>query len=58
MNARGGGTYSLGHFDVGARVHFRAGPNIVVPFFQFGLAGRGVSSTSNGTEYSGRGGGL
>jgi hypothetical protein len=58
MNARGGGTYSLGHFDVGARVHFRSGPNIVVPFVQFGVSGRGISTRSNGTEYSGRGGGI
>lgn len=39
-----GGSYGLGHFDVGARVHFRAGPNTVVPFLQFGLDGRAVSA--------------
>jgi len=35
----GGGTYSLEHLDVGARIHFRAGAN-VVPFAQFGFSGR------------------
>lgn len=38
-----GGSYGLGHFDVGARVHFRTGPNVVVPFVQFGISGRAVS---------------
>ncbi len=42
-NASGVGTYGLGHFDLGARVHFRTGPNTVVPFLQFGLSGRGFS---------------
>lgn len=58
MNASGGGTYSLAHFDVGARVHFRTGPNVVVPFLQFGLAGRSVSEDIGGSTFSGSGGGL
>jgi hypothetical protein len=41
-SGNGGDSYSLGHFDVGARVHFRTGPNIVVPFIQFGLSGRAL----------------
>lgn len=49
--AGGNGSYGLGHFDVGARVHFRTGPNVVVPFVQFGLSGRAVSE--NITDRSG-----
>jgi hypothetical protein len=45
MDAANGSTYSLGHFDVGARVHFRTGPNAIVPFIQFGLSGRGEAQT-------------
>jgi hypothetical protein len=59
MNAAdGSGTYSLSHVDLGARVHFRAGPNVVVPFLQFGLTGRQVSETVNGSNYTGTGGGV
>lgn len=58
MNASGGDTYSLAHLDLGARVHFRAGPNVVVPFLQFGLAGRAVAADVNGSTVSGSGGGL
>jgi len=59
MNAAdGSGTYSLGHFDVGARVHFRTGPNVVVPFLQFGLTGRVISYTANGSDFTGTGGGV
>src|SRR5665213_4045288 len=43
INTDGGGTYSLAHVDLGARVHFRTGPNVVVPFLQFGLSGRGLA---------------
>ena len=32
-------SYGLGHFDVGTRIHFLAGPHRVVPFVQGGLAG-------------------
>jgi len=42
-SADGLGTYGLGHFDVGTRVHFLAGPHRVVPFMQIGLAGQGVA---------------
>ena len=38
-----GETYGLGHFDLGTRIHFLAGPSRVVPFVQGGLAGRAVS---------------
>jgi len=51
-------TYSLGHVDVGARVHFRAGRNVVVPFLQFGLSARGVSQDVNGVTVRGSGGAL
>jgi outer membrane protein with beta-barrel domain len=54
----GSGTYSLSHVDLGARVHFRTGPNVVVPFLQFGLTGRAVSATVNGSNYTGTGGGV
>ncbi|HEX4683469.1 MAG TPA: outer membrane beta-barrel protein [Gemmatimonadaceae bacterium] len=54
----GAGTYTLGHLDLGARVHFRAGPNAVVPFLQFGLSGRSASSTVNGSTSTGTGGGV
>jgi hypothetical protein len=37
------GTYGLGHFDLGTRVHFLAGPHRVVPFVQAGLAGRAIN---------------
>jgi hypothetical protein len=58
INASGGGTYDIAHLDVGARVHFRTGPNTVVPFLQFGLAGRGVSANVNGSTVTGNGGGV
>ncbi len=53
INADGGGSYTLAHFDLGARVHFRTGPHVVVPFVQFGLSGRDESenvTTSSGTH--------
>jgi outer membrane autotransporter protein len=53
MNADGGGTYTLSHVDLGARVHFRTGTNIVVPFIQFGLSGRDERqdvTTASGTH--------
>jgi hypothetical protein len=59
MNAAdGSGAYSLTHVDLGARVHFRTGPNVVVPFLQFGLTGRAVSATVNGSNFTGTGGGV
>jgi hypothetical protein len=39
------GSYGLGHFDLGTRVHFRTGPNTVVPFLQFGVSGRAASQS-------------
>jgi hypothetical protein len=39
------GSYGLGHFDLGTRVHFRTGPNKVVPFVQFGLSGRAAAQS-------------
>lgn len=62
IKANGGGNYGLAHFDVGARVHFRTGPNIVVPFLQFGLSGRAenqtVTSASGTHEYTSTGSGI
>lgn len=58
MNATGGGSYALGHFDLGARVHFRTGPNTVVPFLQFGLNGRAISQDIAGSNYEATGGGI
>jgi hypothetical protein len=57
MNVPGGGTYSLAHADLGARVHFRGGAHALVPFLQVGATGRAVSTTSGGTTYTGSGGG-
>jgi hypothetical protein len=57
MNATGGGTYSLAHADLGARVHFRGGAHSLVPFLQVGATGRAVSTTVGGTTYTGSGGG-
>jgi hypothetical protein len=57
-SADGSGTYSLTNVDLGARVHFRTGPNVVVPFLQFGLAGRAVSTYVNGSNVTGTGGGV
>jgi hypothetical protein len=58
INADGGGTYTLAHVDIGARVHFRTGPNVVVPFLQFGLAGRAISQEILGSTVTGNGGGV
>jgi hypothetical protein len=58
MNDPDGGTYSLAHLDIGARVHFRTGPNVVVPFIQFGLTGRAVSADVGGSTVTGSGGGV
>jgi len=58
INADGGGSYSLGHADLGARVHFRAGPNIVVPFLQAGVAGRAIAEDFQGSRITGSGAGF
>ncbi len=58
MNASDGRTDSLGHVDLGVRRHFRTGPNVVVPFIQFGLSGRTVSESINGNTVTGSGGGV
>jgi hypothetical protein len=58
MLTSGGDTYSLAHVDLGVRRHFRTGPNVVVPFIQFGLSARGVSQSFNGNAVTGSGGGL
>jgi hypothetical protein len=38
------GTYGLGHFDLGTRVHFLAGEHRVLPFAQLGLSDRAVAA--------------
>lgn len=38
--ADGSGNYGLTHGDIGARVHFRSGPHVVVPFIQVGASAR------------------
>jgi hypothetical protein len=58
INADAGGTYGLVHVDLGARVHFRSGPNVVVPFIQGALSARTVSTDFGGTTVSGSGGGV
>jgi len=59
MNAADGfGTYSLAHFDLGTRIHFRTGPNVVVPFLQFAVSGRAISADVDGTTVTGSGAGF
>jgi outer membrane protein with beta-barrel domain len=55
IDAGSGSTYSLVHLDVGARVHFRTGPNTVVPFLQFGLTGRELEQEVSGATVRGSG---
>jgi len=45
------GDYGLGHFDVGARVHFRAPTKTVVPFIQFGLSSRAIGYEFLGDDW-------
>jgi hypothetical protein len=56
--ADGSGSYALAHADLGTRVHFRAGPNVVVPFLQVGLSGRTMAVDFNDFSGSGSGGGI
>ena len=58
VNGEGDDRYLLTHVDVGARVHFRAGPNRVVPFIQLGLAGRDEREDVSGHTVSANGGGV
>ncbi|MGH9889631.1 MAG: outer membrane beta-barrel protein [bacterium] len=58
MTAAGGGDYSLAHFDLGTRVHFRAGPHTVVPFLQIAITGRATVSHFGGTTNTSSGGGI
>ena len=58
MTSSAGDAYSLTHIDIGARVHFRTGPNIVVPFMQLGLTGRAVSADDGGSTVTSSGGGV
>jgi hypothetical protein len=62
MNSHGDNRYALAHFDVAARVHFRTGPNIVVPFVQFGLSGFGeaqrVTDVTGTYDVASNGGGV
>jgi hypothetical protein len=50
--------YALGHLDLGARIHFRTGPNVVVPFLQFGVTGRTELDDVAGVGFSSTGAGL
>jgi hypothetical protein len=56
--ADGSGSYALAHADLGTRLHFRAGPNAVVPFLQVGLSGRTMAVDFNDFSGSGSGGGI
>jgi hypothetical protein len=47
--------YSLTHLDVGARIHFRAGPHKVVPCAQLALGGRAFSPLDSGAAGKGVG---
>jgi hypothetical protein len=44
------GEYGVGHFDIGARVHFRAPANTVVPFFQAALSSRALTQDFGSDE--------
>lgn len=50
--------YAFGHLDLGARVHFRTGPHVVVPFLQFGVTGRTELDDVAGVGFSSTGAGL
>lgn len=54
MNQTAGGTYILGHGDVGIRMHLLTGHRLV-PFLQFAGTYRMVSTTQTGTTYSANG---
>jgi hypothetical protein len=58
VNGEGDDSYLLTHVDLGARVHFRTGPNRVVPFIQFGLAGRNEREDVGGHTVSANGAGV
>jgi hypothetical protein len=58
IDGSGGGQYTLAHLDVGARLHFRTGPNRIVPFLQAAVGGRGVMQNANGTSVSENGDGF
>ena len=58
MKSAGGGEYSLMHFDVGTRVHFRAGPHRVVPFLQIALTARTTTDEVAGQTNTSSGGGI
>lgn len=47
--------YSVGHFDIGTRVHFRAPAKTVVPFIQAGLSSRSLQQDLDTDEVHGSG---
>jgi hypothetical protein len=53
-----GGEYSIGHFDIGTRVHFRAPANTVVPFIQAGLSSRALQQDFDSDEIEASGFGV
>lgn len=60
INQTGGGTYTLGHLDLGIRMHFQSALSPIVPFLQFGVSGRSASMTDpvSGSTSTGTGGGV
>jgi len=58
QTADASGNYALAHVDLGTRVHFRAGPNALVPFLQLGLTGRAVAADFGDFSASANGGGI
>jgi hypothetical protein len=50
-----GDEYSVGHFDIGTRLHFRAPAKTVVPFIQAGISSRAVQVDFDGDEVDGNG---
>jgi Outer membrane protein beta-barrel domain len=52
------GDYSIGHFDIGTRVHFRAPVKTVVPFIQAGLSSRALHQDFDPDEVEASGYGL
>jgi hypothetical protein len=58
VNVDSNGETLITDIDVGTRIHFRSGPNSVVPFLQLALTGRTASSEVGGSTAKSSGVGL
>jgi hypothetical protein len=52
------GSYAMAHADLGGRLHFRSGTNVVVPFVQFGVSGRAIAQDFGDFNASASGAGV